>query len=892
MAKDLSLSVTLKAINKATGPLKKIMQGSQGVGRAMRETRDEMRDLQDQQKKITAFRDMSRKAHGTRRALMDQREELRQISEQLKNTTGPTKRLTQQQAKAQAAADKLSREYKDQRDSVRDLSRQLPEATRGTRGLTQQNDALEEQIRQTNNRLSAQREALGRLANADVSGRFSKMTGEIGRFGRRVAFAGTAAAGGIFALANSTATLGDDVAKTAAKLGLTNAELQELRYAGERSGVATSVLDSSMVAFTKRLGEAAGGSGAAVKGYDALGLSAERLAELPVSEAMAEVADKMKEIENPARRNATASQLFSRSGVGLVNMLKDGSKGLDEYARAARETGYQLSDNAAGGSETFKDALLDAQLAVKGAKNTIGAELMPAVTEVMQAFTGWMRENRDQVKAFAREFGSRLLAALPAMLDLARGAASFVGTLTSMVTSAAEAVGGFDNLAKILGVLFAGKMIASVVSFGAGIVKAAGAMGAFAKTLPVVGGAMRAVGVAMAATPIGWLIAGIAAVAVAAYLIYKHWEPIKEFFAGLWQQVKSAFGDGIGSVAKLLLNWSPFGLIWKSLVGAAEAVGIEVPALFKNLGTYVVDGLIGGITNGWAGLREAITSLGSQLCDWFKGVLGINSPSRVFAGFGTNIVEGIIGGIAGMIGALKDRVMGLAASIAGWMKDAIGSAWESGKNIAAGIGNGIKQGAKATAGAIKDGAAGAWQAGKDTARGLGDGIKSGAASVWQKARELAGGTEGAARKQLDTHSPSRVFRRIGSDVTAGLNRGLDDRRDEPARRVADIARRLTAAGAGMAIGTAAMAGPSAPALPALDAGGSIALDSRPAMAAPAAAAGAGLTINGGINISISATPGMDEQALAREVNTQVQRALEQAGRRAAAGRRRNLYDND
>jgi phage-related protein len=322
---------------------------------------------------------------------------------------------------------------------------------------------------------------------------------------------------------------------------------------------------------------------------------------------------------------------------------------------------------------------------------------------------------------------------------------------------------------------------------------------------------------------------------------------------------------------------------------AIDAAGIEVPSLFKDIGTYVVDGLIGGVTNGWSSLRQAFTSLANQICTWFKDLLGINSPSRVFAGFGGNIVEGIIGGIGGMLGALKDKVVGLAEDIAGWMKDAIGSAWQSGKDIAAGIGNGVKEGAKATVDAVKNGAGTAWQAGKDTARGLGEGIRNGAGSVWAKAKELATGTENATREELDTHSPSRVFRRIGLDITGGLNKGLDAQRDEPARRIRDIAKRVATAGAGMAIGTAAVASPTGPAI---DAAGSLQIDRRPAMSAAPAGGSSGLTVTGGINIEVNATPGMDEQALARYVAQEVQRALRDAEQRSQARRLSSMRDID
>ncbi|WP_043946963.1 hypothetical protein, partial [Ralstonia solanacearum] len=56
---------------------------------------------------------------------------------------------------------------------------------------------------------------------------------------------------------------------------------------------------------------------------------------------------------------------------------------------------------------------------------------------------------------------------------------------------------------------------------------------------------MRAVAVlgrVLLLNPIGLLVT---AIAVAAYLVYRYWEPISGFFSGLWQQVKAAFDGGI-----------------------------------------------------------------------------------------------------------------------------------------------------------------------------------------------------------------------------------------------------------------------------------------------------------------------------------------------------------
>ncbi|MDO6575145.1 hypothetical protein, partial [Staphylococcus pasteuri_A] len=69
----------------------------------------------------------------------------------------------------------------------------------------------------------------------------------------------------------------DDIGKTADKIGLTTDALQELRTIAESAGVAQSSLDSSMERFSKRLGEAVLGTGAANKALKEMGLSADDL---------------------------------------------------------------------------------------------------------------------------------------------------------------------------------------------------------------------------------------------------------------------------------------------------------------------------------------------------------------------------------------------------------------------------------------------------------------------------------------------------------------------------------------------------------------------------------------------------------------------------------------
>ena len=78
-----------------------------------------------------------------------------------------------------------------------------------------------------------------------------------------------------------------------------------------------------------------------------------------------------------------------------------------------------------------------------------------------------------------------------------------------------------------------------------------------------------ALNVALNANPIGLIVAGVAALAGAAYMLIKYWEPIKEFFLDLWDMI----GSGVGwAMEKLSGVASFFGFGGDEEAQAAKAV--------------------------------------------------------------------------------------------------------------------------------------------------------------------------------------------------------------------------------------------------------------------------------------------------------------------------------
>ncbi|MNQ94464.1 hypothetical protein D3C85_1099820 [compost metagenome] len=175
--------------------------------------------------------------------------------------------------------------------------------------------------------------------------------------------------------------------------------------------------------------------------------------------------------------------------------------------------------------------------------------------------------------------------------------------------------------------------------------------------LRLVGQAVLWIGRALLMNPIGLAITGIA---VAAFLIYRYWGPIKTFVSGLWTEIKEGFSGGISGIAQTLLNFSPVGLFYRAFAAVMNYFGFELPGKFSEFGGMIVTGLVNGITNMAGALKESVLGIGSSIQGWFTEKLGIQSPSRVFIGYGANISEGAAIGISSHAGLVREAALGMA----------------------------------------------------------------------------------------------------------------------------------------------------------------------------------------------------------------------------------------
>jgi hypothetical protein len=352
---------------------------------------------------------------------------LRRIGGEISTVTARKRELDRERGVLERqgrAVDALDREY-------RELGRTLEHLERRQRGLRRVSEGI-----------------------VGVGGAFTTMASEVTRFARRTAFAVGGASAAIFALTRQTAVMGDDVAKTADRLGVGIEALQEYRYAAERTGVGAAALDSAFGTMNRNIGDATLGMGRAGRALDALNLSADALSRMSPEDRFEAIAEALGGVEDQAQAAALSQRIFGADLANLTNLTAEQRAAL---RGDARDLGHVLSDDTARSSERFADALTNAGLALQGMRNTIGAELMPTVGEMMETFTGWFRENRAVVADYAARFGEAFAAAIPIIGEAVAGVQKIGAAVVDGAGRVADFIGGWDRLGAVVATLFAGQ---------------------------------------------------------------------------------------------------------------------------------------------------------------------------------------------------------------------------------------------------------------------------------------------------------------------------------------------------------------------------------------------------------------------------------------------------
>ena len=153
--------------------------------------------------------------------------------------------------------------------------------------------------------------------------------------------------------------MADKLSKTADKIGISIEKLQELRFAAEQSGVAVTAFDVGLQRFGRRVGEVDAGVGVLKKEFDKLGISVrDQDGNLkPLEKTFGEYADAIMNTESQQEQLRLAFAAFDTEGAALVNLMRTGAIGVDEFGRKLHELGGVMSGDAARGAAELNDGI-------------------------------------------------------------------------------------------------------------------------------------------------------------------------------------------------------------------------------------------------------------------------------------------------------------------------------------------------------------------------------------------------------------------------------------------------------------------------------------------------------------------------------------------------------
>lgn len=584
---------------------------------------------------------------------------------------------------------------------------------------------------------------------------------------------------------------------------------------------------------------------------------------------------------NDTDRTAVISKLFGDDAETMTTLNTMMNKGLAGYQEIQEKLRVQ-ADLRTRVNEQL-GTLTNIMEAAEGSFTNAMAEFGAAVAPNLKDLINTAGEIANRVGTWARE-NPKLAAGLVKVVAAVAAAALVFGTLAltmaSMLGPFAVLRYGMALFGIRLGSIKAQLIGTRIAAAGAGTdvgrmgriwktvtaSRAAGGMMSVIPTLvssariaavsvlPMLGGAISAVGAAILATPVGWLIAAVAGLVTIAALIYKYWKPIKGFFLGFWQGLTEALQPvlaGFGKFGGLLISLAKAAYSIPIIGFALRLLGSIVRPLFSMISSGI-SGVIGWFTDLLKPVEDvggAAQSMGQRFGAAIGNMLmtllqSIGSIATGAVNVWTTIKASFDQGLAGILQLITNfSPLGLFyQAFAGVMNyfgvELPGKFTEFGGMIVNGLVNGLTAGLGAVKGAISS---------------IGD------SSI------------GWFKEKLGIHSPSRVFAELGGFTMEGLTKGLEGGQKGPLNALSSMSKQLTAAG------TLAL---SATAMPAL------AVDDRP----PINSAGTSTVYDSHdtYQITIAAAPGMDVQAMEKSLRAMLNK-IENEKR---ARQRSKLSDRD
>ena len=318
---------------------------------------------------------------------------------------------------------------------------------------------------------------------------------------------------------------------------------------------------------------------------------------------------------------------------------------------------------------------------------------------------------------------------------------------------------------------------------------------------------------AMLASPITWVVAGIAALVAAFVILWNKSEGFRNFWIGLWEAIKAAVAsvidwikeafstawdyikgvweqvqpyfaaiwEGIKAVFSVVgavlgeffsTAWAMIKAVWDTVTGYFSAIWDTIAGIFSVVASVLSGNwsdaweAIKGIVNTWAnffsGVWESIKSVFSAVGSWFTGIFSA----------AWNGVKNAWSGTSAFFGNVWNGITNVFSSVASWFSSTFTSAWNGVKNAFSSVGSFFTGVWSKIKNAFKPGDM--RTIGKNIVQGLWNGINDMTAWIGNKIKSFCSNALGAIKSFFGIESPSKVMRdEVGKQIPAGMAIGID-----------------------------------------------------------------------------------------------------------------------
>ncbi len=420
--------------------------------------------------------------------------------------------------------------------------------------------------------------------------------GRVAAFYRRVqiaaAAAATAFAAGAAAMIRSGLQVVDAQAKLAQSLGTTVESIQVLERAGELAGVSMSGIEQATKDLTRRLSQAAAGTGPAVAALERLGLSASALLALPLDERVGRINQAIEDFVPAAERAAVAGQLFGEEGSIAISRIDTAT--LRQATQDVRDFGVVVSEQDADQIERTNDAISRLGLIWRGLSNQLAVAAAPALEAVADALAAISRTTGPLGQAIRLLFDN-----IGRLASIAAAFAAFIAGrwVAGMVVAAASVRGLATALVFLRGALIR-------TGIGALIVAAGELIYQFGRLVQATGGFGAALGLLGDVAAEVWdrigLLAGVLKARIDAA-----WSGIQASIADALQaSLEAVVAFGNRTIGTFQGAFDAMVVIWSNLPRAIGDLTIQA----ANLAVAGLESMLNGAVDGINALLEGVNT--------------------------------------------------------------------------------------------------------------------------------------------------------------------------------------------------------------------------------------------------------------------------------------------